>query len=219
MRTAGIFNAAIAGLGLALTATAGSGALRAEESSIDATGPLVIEAPAPEIPPPAAPTVAAPTVATALPAPVPALPAAADTGESDEPLTTGIDEEAPPAPATIAPAPTPAVAEPAETAATVDLATALGFDPNHAALQGIDSPAVERFYTMTGRHPLWTADGALAATAPAVLALIGDAGAEGLDPARYPLGLIAALRGEGAAGAYEVLLSDTLIRYVADRNG
>ncbi|MDD3799969.1 MAG: L,D-transpeptidase family protein, partial [Novosphingobium sp.] len=40
-----------------------------------------------------------------------------------------------------------------------------------------------------------------------------------LDPARYPLGLIAALRGEGTAGAYEVLLSDTLIRYVADRNG
>ncbi|MCF4167466.1 L,D-transpeptidase family protein [Zavarzinia compransoris] len=213
MRTAGFRIAATYGFGAALAAVVAAGPVLVTDVRAE-DGPLILEVPHAEAnaPAPAGP----PTVATALPPPPPALPAtAAVPEESDEPLTTGIDEE----PAVAPPPATPVFVAPVPVTGPLDLPAVLGFDPSHAALAGIDRPALQRFYAQTGGARLWTGDGRLAALVPAVTGLIADAGAEGLDPARYPLGLIAALFAGQADGTAEVLLSDTLIRYVADRNG
>ncbi|PWR22175.1 L,D-transpeptidase family protein [Zavarzinia compransoris] len=216
MRTAGAFTVAALSLGIAVAGPLA--AARAEGVQPVESGPLILtpeSAPAPAVVAPVVEPVHPPTVATAVPVPPPALPAAADPGQgdSDEPRTTGIDEAEPDAaaPAATAAAPVPALPGGAT------LEGAFAFDPARAGT--IDRAAVERFYAQAGVAPLWTGSGRLAASVPALLALVAGAGEEGLDPARYPLGRLAGLLAEGAQGTYEVLLTDTLIRYVADRNG
>jgi len=210
MRTAGAFTLAALSLGLAVAGpTMGA---RAEGVTPVESGPLIITpdvAPAPVVP------VHPPAVATAVPVPAPALPAAAEpnAGESDEPRTTGIDEDDPASADAPAVAATPAPALPG--GATLE--SAFGFDPARAGT--IDRAAVDSFYAQVGIAPLWTGNGRLASAVQPLANLMAGAGEEGLNPARYPLGTLAALLAEGGLGTYEVLFTDTLIRYLADRHG
>lgn len=214
MRTAGAFTFAALSLGLAVAGPMTG--VRAEGVTPVESGPLIITpdvVPAPAVP--VHPPAVAPAVATAVPVPTPALPAAAEpnAGESDEPRTTGIDEDEPATaevPA-LADAPVPALPGGAT------LESVFGFDPARAGT--IDRAAVDRFYAQVGVAPLWTGNGRLAGAVQPLANLMAGAGEEGLNPARYPLGTLAALLAEGGIGTYEVLFTDTLIRYLADRHG
>lgn len=120
------------------------------------------------------------------------------------------------------PARTGAAARPAvgPGVAADDLEGRLGFRPE--ALAGIPwSPgAVKRFYGLVGgAGPIWTGAGRDAAAVPAVLDVMARAAEEGLDPADYPLGTIKRLLAAGEAPAAEVLITDAVIRYAADRTG
>lgn len=96
----------------------------------------------------------------------------------------------------------------------------LGFKPESLAGLPWSREAVERFYALYGgRGPVWTGGGPAAAHAPAVLALMIRAGEEGLDPADYPVAGVDRLIAAGDGPAAEVLLTDAVIRYAADRTG
>lgn len=202
MRSLGALSTLALSLGLA--AAVPLGAVQAQEGT---TGPLILT-PTPAI-----------TAAITPPAPAPATapaPAAGDAApvESDEPRTTGIDDDPLP-PAAV---PAPAVAAPVLPGGAT-LESAFGFDPAQLGAVTIHREDVERFYAATGLQPLWTGQGRLAAAVPALTAIIADAGAEGLNAAAFPLPTLAALQAAGAAGGFEVLFTDTLIRYVAERSG
>lgn len=202
MRSVGELSTLALCLGLAVAAPLASA--RAQEGT---TGPLILTP--------------SPAVTAAITPPVPAAPAAdpattvaPPVPDTDEPRTTGIDDD----PVPPAPIATPAVAAPVLPAGA-SLETALGFDPLRLGATPIARVDVERFYAAAGLAPLWTGNGRLAAQVPALTAIFADAGAEGLDVAAFPLATLSALQAEGATGSFEVLFTDTLIRYAAERAG
>ncbi|MFA5120768.1 MAG: hypothetical protein WC493_06385, partial [Zavarzinia sp.] len=79
----------------------------AQEAAAPATGPLILT-PDPAPAASAAPAAESGPVAAVVPPPSPAVPAPDVAGESDEPRTTGIDDD--PVPPVQAPAPAPASA-------------------------------------------------------------------------------------------------------------
>lgn len=202
MRSVGDLSTLALCLGLAVSAPLV--AARAQEGT---PGPLILT-PTPAITAAVAPPLPSPPVEDA--STVLAPPAT----ETDEPRTTGIDDDpVPPAP----------VAAPAVVAPVLPQGASLeaifGFEPARLGATPIARVEVERFYAAAGLAPLWTGQGRLAAFVPALSAVIADAGAEGLDPAAFPLAALAGLRAEGAAGTFEILFTDTLIRYAAERGG
>ncbi len=202
MRSVGDLSTLALCLGLAVVAP-----LAAAGAQEGTPGPLILT-PTPAI-----------TAAIAPPAPVAPPPDTSTTlsppaTDTDEPRTTGIDDDPmPPAPVAAPVVVAPVLPQGASLEAT------FGFEPARLGAIPIARVDVERFYAAAGLSPLWTGQGRLAAAVPALAAVIADAGAEGLDAAAYPLATLASLQAEGATGTFEILFTDTLIRYAAERAG
>lgn len=208
MRTVGAIAAAAFSLGAILAAY---GPAQAQTAGGDVPTFLPPAAPAPLV----APQEAADTDSAVADAPG----TDTDGGQPEQATAPEPDEVAPPPAAAVVapPATVPPTVE--RLPAGVTLETALGFDPARLGATAWSRPDVERFYGVAGVVPLWTGSGRLASSVDAVTALIADAGAEGLDARAYPLAQLEALKAEGTAGAFEVLFTDTVIKYAADRSG
>jgi murein L,D-transpeptidase YcbB/YkuD len=78
--------------------------------------------------------------------------------------------------------------------------------------RALEREAMAVFYAARNYAPLWTADGKLAARAKSVMAQLGNAAADGLDPADYPVPAFgAATSPEALADADSTLTFSTLI--------
>ncbi len=87
-------------------------------------------------------------------------------------------------------------------------------------LEKRDRAAMSEFYAERNYEPVWVADGRLTPAAKAVMAAIGAADAEGLDPAAYrlPLATIGdkVPAGPSLSASVEVILSEALLHYARD---
>jgi L,D-transpeptidase YcbB len=82
------------------------------------------------------------------------------------------------------------------------------------SLAGASSADVRNFYAPAGYQPVWTRNGRPTAQAQAVMAILDDAAAKGLDPADYTHSR--SLQGDAAIAAFDVELTTALMRYVSD---
>jgi murein L,D-transpeptidase YcbB/YkuD len=109
------------------------------------------------------------------------------------------------------------------TAAALVLGSAMtGVAPTAAAFAAVPNDAgVASFYRARGGAPLWLSPGS-ANAAPQLIALLGSAGADNLDPRRYQVKALAravdsASRGEpGAVQRADAMLSQAFVAYVRD---
>jgi L,D-transpeptidase YcbB len=184
-------------------------------------------------PPPAA---TKPEAAADQPAAAPAKPQA----ESDQPAAATAAEEEPLAPTT---AETPAAEAPdalpqpaaatggdeVPTPAAVALAPSAVADGNAPIIEQLrDLPngkfdrvaggkkertAIEAFYSARDYAPLWITDGKPNERATAAIAYLGQVGADGLDPADYPVPNFASLTEPAALAEAEIKLSTSVAAY------
>ena len=82
--------------------------------------------------------------------------------------------------------------------------------------QGLDTAALRDFYAARNFQPLWVSENAPNARAAALLAALGDAASEGLDPAAYGVPALGAAADNAALTEFELRLSLMLVRYAAD---
>jgi len=73
--------------------------------------------------------------------------------------------------------------------------------------------AVEKFYAARDYAPLWTEAGALSARAKGVIARLGDAAADGLDPTNYPIPSFDGATGPDALAEAELKLTASMLDY------
>ncbi|MBN9013605.1 MAG: murein L,D-transpeptidase, partial [Rhizobiales bacterium] len=73
--------------------------------------------------------------------------------------------------------------------------------------------AIEKFYAARDYAPLWTAAGALNASAKGVIARLNDAAADGLNPAEYPAPNFAAATGPDALAEADLKLTASMLDY------
>lgn len=76
------------------------------------------------------------------------------------------------------------------------------------------SADLRNFYAPAGYQPVWTRNGRPTAQAQAVMAILDDAAARGLDPADYAHGK--SPQGDAAIATFDVELTAALMRYVSD---
>jgi murein L,D-transpeptidase YcbB/YkuD len=224
MRTVGAIAAAALSLGVAGAAVIGGGVFVA---GLTVPGQAAAQTAAEQAPPvflPPATSAEVPLVAPQEAADTDS--AVADAPDDGAPDADGVEQAVTPEPVVVPPATAAETPPAAIVPLTVErlppgvtLETALAFEPTRLGATGWSRPDVERFYGVVGVAPLWTGAGRLAAAVPAVTALIADAGAEGLDARAYPLAQLEALQAEGATGTFEVLFTDTVMKYAADRSG
>jgi murein L,D-transpeptidase YcbB/YkuD len=124
-----------------------------------------------------------------------------------------------PAPAT---ASAPAAAEPVKAASNVapadqpvadKLKDMLGAKTLHYFERKAERAAVEKFYTAREFAPIWTQGGSLTANAKGVIARLTNAGADGLNPADYPLPDFAAATTPDALAEADLKLTDSMMNY------
>lgn len=73
--------------------------------------------------------------------------------------------------------------------------------------------AIEKFYAARDYAPLWTAAGAVNASAKGVIARLNDAAADGLNPAEYPVPNFAAATGPDALAEADLKLTASMFDY------
>jgi len=76
-----------------------------------------------------------------------------------------------------------------------------------------DRRGVESFYAARNHAPLWIKDGRLTGRAKAAIVRMKNAGAEGLDPADYPVPEFGNLNGADAIAAADIKLTDSVITF------
>jgi murein L,D-transpeptidase YcbB/YkuD len=76
-----------------------------------------------------------------------------------------------------------------------------------------DRRGVESFYAARNHAPLWIRDGRLTGRAKATIVRLKNAGAEGLDPADYPVPEFGNLDGADAIAAADIKLTDSVITF------
>ena len=105
-------------------------------------------------------------------------------------------------------------------AQTVDVAPVTPAARLVQSLAGAASHDVRSFYAPAGFTPAWTRNGRPTAQALAVIAVLENADAKGLDAADYGGGQwsarVAALRNEHELAAFDVALTSSLMRYASD---
>lgn len=194
---------------------------------------LAIEAavPMPEqvnVPPPSALDLGGPaTVSVAPPISKPDAPVSA----SQQPATraaTAVEPVAPPAPPLGAPVPAPAPTAPQEAAKEVakPSAVAAADQPVADRMRDVmatkgakyfdrknERAAVEKFYSARDYAPLWTASGKLTDRAKGVIKRLGQAAADGLDNADYPVPDFAAATTPDALAEAEFRLTESMLDY------
>jgi murein L,D-transpeptidase YcbB/YkuD len=194
----------------------------ASELAIEAAVPMPEPA---NVPPPTASDFAPPTTGAVAPAAVPA-PAAP---------TAAITESATPSATAAAPATSPAPAPPVQDTAKQDAAKQDIAKPSSVA--AADQPvadrlrdlmatkgaryfdrkneraAVEKFYAARDYAPVWTASGKLTDSAKGVIKRLGQAGADGLDNADYPVPDFAAATTPDALAEAEFRLTESVLDY------
>ena len=86
----------------------------------------------------------------------------------------------------------------------------------HVVERELHAAAINYFYAERDFRPLWVDGDAAGAKAAALLAALGDAASDGLDPAAYAVPAVDAGADEAALADFEITLSLTLIRYASD---
>jgi murein L,D-transpeptidase YcbB/YkuD len=180
-----------------------------KELAIDASVPRPEPA---NVPPPTAADVKTDAATPAVPATAATTPTpAAESAKKDEAATPAVV----PAATSSAPAVEPPKADAAATLSPVaeklrDLIaskSAKYFDRKN------ERTAVENFYKDRSYNPLWTDGGTLNARGQSVVAVLKDAGAEGLDPADYPTPDFAAANTPDALAEAELKLTESMLDY------
>jgi L,D-transpeptidase YcbB len=99
-------------------------------------------------------------------------------------------------------------------AQTVALAPATPVAKTVQSLVVNASADLRNFYAPAGYQPVWTRNGRPTAQAQAVMSILADAAAKGLDPADYTHATTP--QGDAAIAAFDVELTTVLMRYVSD---
>jgi len=157
-----------------------------------------------------------------------AAAAATATAMNDQPAGTEGDEV--PAPAVTAPAANaPAVTEPAATAPAATEPKPAAVDANAAIAEKLrelaggnfdrviggtkERAAFDAFYSGRDYAPVWISDGNPNARAKAAIAYLGRVGADGLEPADYPVPEFSALTDPAALAEAEIRLTASVVAY------
>jgi murein L,D-transpeptidase YcbB/YkuD len=170
-------------------------------------------------------------------------PAAASQADSDQAAAAATAaKEEPAAPAALAPAPEAPAAEvptsqPAAAAGGDEVPTPAAVAPVPSTVADANAPiiehlrdlpngkfdrvaggkkertAIETFYSARDYAPLWITDGKPNGRATAAIAYLGQVGADGLDPADYPVPNFASLTDPAALAEAEIRLSTSVAAY------
>jgi murein L,D-transpeptidase YcbB/YkuD len=156
-------------------------------------------------------TVALPTAAKSEPEPLQPQPAAV----TAEPAAATAKAPAPSEiTASVPESPTYSTASVADTALVEKLRDQLASGKFDRILGGKrERSAVEQFYAGREFAPLWIVDGALGERAKAAAAYLSGVGADGLDPADYPLPQIKANAEPEALAEAEIRFTDAILTY------
>ncbi len=205
--------------------------LAATPDSAGSTADVPVQAPvqiAPQSPVVQAPASAAPVSQAAPDAPAkPTGTKPAATATTPDPSTDAsggpISDFKPPEPTQdSAPAPAPTVATPAvptDPIAAAVFARLADNAPLLARLATKERAAIKAFYDARGDKPVWVAEGAWTPVAKAVVARLGSADADGLDPHAYPVPNLADKPDDKAVADADLRLSAAAVLYARDAKG
>jgi len=158
---------------------------------------------------PAAPATAE-VPASALPAPAAAETAVAPTRPT---AATGGDE-VPSAGTAAAATPEPSAVADADAAVTEQLRDLANGKFDRVIGGKKERAAIEAFYSTRNYAPLWITDGRPNAGATAAISYLGQVGADGLDPADYPVPNFASQEDPAALAEAEIRLTTSVVGYV-----
>jgi L,D-transpeptidase YcbB len=158
---------------------------------------------------------AAPATAEApAAAPQPAAPAAAETAVTPpQPTAATGGDEVPSAGTAAAAAPAPNAVVDANAAVTEQLRDLANGKFDRVIGGKKERAAIEAFYSARDYAPLWITDGKPNAGATSAISYLGQVGADGLDPADYPVPNLASLEDPAAMAEAEIRLTTSVVAY------